>query len=235
MKKVLLFDIEGTTTKISFVHDVLFPYAKEHLASYLREFHQDERIASFLQETSALALQDGILANSLEEQIQVLRNWMAEDRKAPPLKAIQGYVWKNGYETGKFKAHVYDEVAEVLQSLKNDGFTLGIYSSGSVKAQKLLFAHTEYGDLNPLFSFYFDTKVGHKRSSASYLHIHQEIAKQLSITPGDIVFFSDIKEELDAAKEAGFQSIHVLRPGTQSQKDHPTIHTFSELFTVLSV
>ena len=155
--------------------------------------------------------------------IAQLIQWLDEDKKVTPLKSLQGLIWEAGYQKGDFKGHVYQDAAENLKVWKAKGLDLYIYSSGSVYAQKLLFAHTEYGDLTPLFSGYFDTHIGGKKERESYY----KIAKQLGIPADQILFLSDIKEELDAAKAAGFQTLWLTRDSTPDpQAEHQQVSSF---------
>ncbi len=155
--------------------------------------------------------------------IKQLIEWLDEDKKVTPLKTLQGLIWEAGYHKGDFKGHVYQDAAENLKAWKAKGLDLYIYSSGSVYAQKLLFAHSEYGDLTPLFSGYFDTHIGGKKEQASYCNI----ARELGIPADQILFLSDIKEELDAAKAAGFQTLWLTRDSTPDpQAEHRQVNSF---------
>lgn len=203
MIKAILTDIEGTTTDIAFVHKVLFPYARAHLGEYVRAHAQDDFVCEQLAAVSAEVgreLED-------EEAIAQLIQWIDEDRKITPLKALQGAIWAQGYRNGDFTGHVYPEVPAALRRWQAAGIKLYVYSSGSVQAQKLIFGHTPYGDLTPLFSGYFDTKVGGKREPASY----QGIVQALDLPAAGILFLSDIEEELDAAQAAGLRTAWLVR------------------------
>ncbi len=203
----ILTDIEGTTTSISFVHDTLFPYAKEHVRDYLLTHQNEPHVSQLIQE---IALIGGVPHADLAQVTQVLLTWMEQDKKITPLKTLQGMMWKTGYDEGHFQGHVYLDAFEELQRWHGEGLTLYVYSSGSVAAQKLLFSHSTYGDLTPLFSGYFDTGVGGKKESSSY----RKIAEQLQIAPDKILFLSDVVEELNAAAEAGMQTLLIAREGT---------------------
>jgi enolase-phosphatase E1 len=144
---------------------------------------------------------------SVEQAITQLIEWTDQDKKITPLKTLQGMVWDEGYREGAFTGHVYEDAARNLKAWQTCGLHLYVYSSGSEHAQKLLFSHTEYGDLTPWFSGYFDTRVGGKREAGSYRHISEEIR----IPPQNLLFLSDIKEELDAAKLAGLNTIWLVR------------------------
>lgn len=210
MIKAILTDIEGTTSSLSFVKDVLFPYARERMGEFIRQHAQEPAVQRELGEVRRLGDQ-----NMSEEQvISQLIHWIDEDKKITPLKSLQGMIWQNGYKKGDFKGHMYDDAVRHLKIWKQDGLRLYVFSSGSVQAQKLLFAHTEYGDLTPLFSGYFDTTIGNKRETGSY----HKIAAVIGTAPGDILFLSDIKEELDAAQAAGMQTRWLVREGALAAK-----------------
>lgn len=222
MIKAIVTDIEGTTSSISFVKDVLFPYARTHIPEFVRQ-HQDEpEIQSLLQDVrDSVAMQ-----LTLDQTIAQLIAWIDEDKKVTPLKALQGLIWEEGYHLGAFAGHIYPDVVENLRAWKASGIDLYIYSSGSVHAQKLLFGHTEYGDLTPLFSGYFDTRIGAKQDPGAYSHI----ADQIGSSPTNILFLSDIKSELDAARSAGFQTLWLIRDGLiEPQAEHRQVKDFNQL------
>lgn len=221
MTKFILMDIEGTTSSISFVHEKLFPYASEHMLDFIREHKERPEVQKILTELSA---EQGC-GLSLPAAAELFQDWIKEDKKHPLLKNIQGLIWKGGFEEGVLKGHIYPEVSEVIKSWKDQGITLGIYSSGSVEAQKLLFKYSEEGDLTPLLSAHFDTKVGHKREVESY----QNIVKELGLDAGEILFLSDITEELDAAKAAGLQVMQLFRDGVPGETPHPHVENFNEI------
>ena len=203
MIKAILTDIEGTTSSLSFVKDVLFPYARAHLATYVQQ-HQHEEAVKDILEASQQVVGETL---ALEAAIAQFIEWIDEDKKVTPLKALQGLIWEAGYDQGDFKGHVYDDAVQNLQRWHAQGLSLYIYSSGSVYAQKLLFAHTEVGDLTPLFSGYFDTTVGGKRETAS----SERIAEQIGLPAEQLLFLSDIEQELEAAKAAGFKTVWLTR------------------------
>lgn len=202
--RAVVTDIEGTTTRISFVTDVLFPFARQHLAAFVREHGMEPEVRAELDATRDLA---GRPDASDEEVIGILQGWIDEDRKATPLKTLQGLIWVQGYESGELLGHVYPDAVENLKRWHTAGRTLYVYSSGSVAAQKLLFGHSEAGDLTPLFSGYFDTKIGMKREAGSYRRIVEEIG----LPANQILFLSDIAMELVAARTAGMQTVGLLR------------------------
>lgn len=222
MIRAILTDIEGTTSSISFVKDVLFPFARKRLPAFVETHADNSEVQHWLHEA---AKQAGIIYAQREEIIELLQRWIDEDRKATPLKALQGMIWDEGYREGAFQAHVYPDVAPRLREWKEAGLDLYVYSSGSVAAQKLFFGHCEAGDLTPLFSGYFDTETGQKREVESYRRIAQAIGK-----PADeILFLSDIVEELDAARAAGMRTTQLARPPAHcpAHGAHPCAHDFA--------
>jgi enolase-phosphatase E1 len=221
--RFILTDIEGTTTSVAFVYDVLFPYFKDNIVAFLRQSANRDSVQVHLD--TVLAEVELPLNASPEAIGQLLIDWTNADRKHGALKAIQGVIWKHAYEQGTIKGHVYPDVVPMLQQWQQQGIGLGVYSSGSIAAQKLLFGFSEYGDMTPFFSHYFDTTVGPKRESASY----EAIANALNIPPSEILFLSDVPAELDAAREVGFQTIQLLRPGIVAGDQHPTAIDFASL------
>ncbi len=220
MIKVILTDIEGTTSSISFVVDVLFPYSRDRIKAFVLQHASDEEVARQIDDVRRIADLPGA---SVEEVGDVLLSWIAEDRKLTPLKALQGMIWAQGYADGVLQGHVYDDVPVALREWKGNGMRLAVYSSGSVAAQRLIFGHTASGDLTPLFSGYFDTTVGGKRESASYV----TIAEQLGVKPSEILFLSDIVQELDAARSAGLHTCGLERGARGVVGDHPAATSFS--------
>ena len=220
----ILTDIEGTTTSVSFVYDVLFPYFRENI-SKVRELVDLPEIQTIFQETIRLAQEtENRSIASNDEVIVTLIRWSNEDKKITPLKDLQGILWKEAYESGLIKGHVYEDVAPALKAWKESGIQLGVFSSGSIPAQKLIFGYSEKGDLTPYFSAYFDTTTGGKREVETYIKISQE----LKINPSDILFLSDIVEELEAAQQAGFQTTQLVRPGTIANWKN-TAQSFSDI------
>lgn len=218
--RAVLTDIEGTTSSIHFVHQVLFPYAAKALPVFLRDCHQQPEIAGILQALQAeLALPSLDLA-AINAQLQ---EWIRIDLKHPLLKALQGHIWRAGYESGAYQAHLYPEVAERLRAWSSKHL-LYVYSSGSIQAQKLFFGCSTAGDLRPYFRGYFDTSSGGKREAASYRYI----ARQIGLIPGEILFLSDIPEELDAAATAGMHTTLLMREAEVAAA-HPRVHNFNEI------
>ena len=220
----ILTDIEGTTTSVSFVYDVLFPYFRENIQKVRTMLHLPEVQASF-QETIRLTHEtENKIITTEEEVIETLMRWSNEDKKITPLKDLQGILWKEAYETGTIKGHVYEDVAPALKTCKDAGIQLGVFSSGSIAAQKLIFGYSVAGDLTPYFSAYFDTTTGGKRDVETYIKISQ----LLKVSPSDILFLSDIVEELQSADQAEFQTIQLVRPGTTANWKH-TANSFSDI------
>lgn len=225
MIKYILTDIEGTTTDILFVHKVLFPYSYQKLPDFVRANADEPEVAACVREAQQTIWEEKQLDANLKQVIEMLLEWISTDRKHPALKKLQGMIWREGYETGAFTGHVYPDVVPQLENWRMHGIRIGIYSSGSVEAQRLLFSYTEYGDLNHLFNHNFDTAVGHKREVDSY----KNIANKLNLNPEQILFLSDVEVELDAAKEAGMQTIQLVREGTRAGEHHKTVNDFSEI------
>lgn len=205
MIRAIVTDIEGTTSSLSFVKDVLFPYARERLPEFVRTHAGDARVRELLDQVSAVAAED----LSDDQAIARLCQWIDEDRKITPLKALQGLIWEAGYHNGDFTGHVYADATECLRRWHEQGLRLYVYSSGSEYAQKLLFGHSDAGDLTPLFSGYFDTQVGAKQEVESY----RQITAKLDLPAAEILFLSDIEAELDAAAAAGMATVWLVREG----------------------
>jgi enolase-phosphatase E1 len=222
MIKAIVTDIEGTTSSLSFVKDVLFPYARAKLPEFVRQ-HQDEPpIKQLLADTRKEA---GIELDT-ESAITQLIDWIDQDKKITPLKALQGLIWEAGYKQCDFKGHLYQDAIDNLKAWKNSDISLYVYSSGSILAQKLLFGHTDSGDLRPLFSGYFDTTIGGKKETESY----RKIAEEIGFASNTILFLSDIKEELDAAKTAGFQAVWLTRDHEpDAHAEHPQVGSFDDI------
>ncbi len=220
--KVILTDIEGTTSSIKFVHDVLFPYAYKKLADYV--YDNENGIENILH---AVRQEECNKDLSLEEVIEVLLRYIDEDQKITPLKDLQGMIWKEGYENGELKGHVYDDAFDGLRRWKDQGIDLYVYSSGSVSAQKLLFKYTDHGDLTPLFSGYFDTTTGGKKEEESY----KRIAEAIETAPESILFLSDSLDEVNAARDSGMNVMILDREKTLDPKlqSHPVMESFDKI------
>ena len=231
--KVILTDIEGTTSSISFVKDVLFPYAAEHLPEYVRGHLNDDAVKTALQQTAKLAAEDGenLSTDDTEALIAKLLQWIAEDRKATPLKSLQGLIWKTGYENGDYKAHMYPDAIEYLKTWDLMALPIYVYSSGSIKAQQLFFKYSEGGDLLGLFSGHFDTTSGGKKEAQSYRNILSKLQNNhTGLQAENVLFLSDIKEELDAAREAGMQTVWLLRDSEiPANAEHKAVKSFAEI------
>lgn len=203
MIKAIVTDIEGTTSSLLFVKDVLFPYARKHLPDFIARHGEEPQVKQLLTDANQIlggtANQDELIAKFIE--------WIDTDQKVTPLKSLQGLIWLDGYRNGDFTGHVYEDAVRNLKSWHAQGYKLYVYSSGSVQAQKLLFGHSDFGDLTPLFSGYFDTHIGGKRESVSY----RLIAAEIGLPAERILFLSDIKEELDAARQADFATCWLVR------------------------
>ncbi len=208
--KFILTDIEGTTTSVSFVYEVLFPYFREniHKTIELKELKSVQEV--FSQTIQWVKDTENRTISTPSEIIEVLNQWSQEDKKITPLKTLQGILWEEAYTSGTIQGHVYDDVAPALKRWKEKGIQLGVFSSGSIAAQKLIFGYSVAGDLTPYFSAYFDTSTGGKREAATY----QLIAEKLGILASEILFLSDITEELQAAASAGLQTIQLVRDET---------------------
>jgi enolase-phosphatase E1 len=231
--KVYLLDIEGTVAPLSLVSEQLFPYARKHLADYLKlnlarlDVQADLKLLA--EENRSEQSEDcptfGVeIRNELHARAYLL--WLMDrDRKSTALKSLQGKIWKAGFESGELKGTLFADVPGAFARWAEQGM-VAIYSSGSVEAQQLLFQYSTYGDLTPLIASYFDTRVGAKSESASYV----AIAAKLEVTPGDVVFFSDVVRELDAAREAGCETRLVVREGNapvQYANGHALVESFA--------
>lgn len=229
----IITDIEGTTTDIQFVHQVLFPYARTHLPAFIRTHFAEAPVETQLLATAhEMGLSESAVAAALpeylEQLIEQLIAWIDADQKITPLKALQGQIWTAGYHAGDFQGHVYADAVEHLKAWHAAGVTLGIFSSGSVTAQKLLFGHTPAGDLTGLFQYYFDTTTGPKKDASSY----EAIAKAVNTPPHAILFLSDVLAELDAAKAAGFHTTLLVRAPADPPDEthqHPIAENFRDI------
>ena len=245
--RLYLLDVEGTTSPISLVSEQLFPYARKHLEGYLRAHVREPEIDAEIEADLALLAEENARETRTDDK-PVLdapadgRSWEAQvpqatayllwmmdrDRKSTALKALQGRVWKAGFEAGELVGTIFPDVPEALARWTACGARVAIYSSGSVEAQRLLFRHSSAGDLTPLLAGYFDTRVGAKTSVASYA----AIAGATGVAVGEILFVSDVVRELDAAREAGCLTRLSLREGNQpvpGENGHVTIRSFAEI------
>lgn len=218
----LVTDIEGTTSDIAFVQKVMFPYAYAALPGYLRQHADAPDVAPWI---AAVASEIHTTPDNLPAVIAALLSWIDADRKHTALKALQGQVWEQAFTSGQFVAHLYADALAALQRWRGEGLPMYVYSSGSVQAQKLYFGHTAAGDLRPCFRGYFDTTTGPKREAGSY----RRIAELIGQPPADILFLSDIGAELDAAAEAGWRTVQLLREGATPAPGHVQVASFDEL------
>lgn len=240
MKTHLLLDIEGTTCPFSFVIEVLFPYAKANLKPFIDSHYNDAPIAKLLAEVNEewkrdkhpesanlLARCDKQSLTSKESIIKYLGHLMENDMKSTALKDLQGKIWAQGYKNGTLKSTLFNEAHECIHRWKRKGIKLSIYSSGSVEAQKLLYKHTQSGNLEGFFSHWFDTHTGPKKSKDSYT----AIAKIMSTEAKNIIFISDNGEECDAAEAAGMRTLFSLRDNNpdQNPKQHQMISNLNEV------
>lgn len=222
MIKAIITDIEGTTSSLSFVKDCLFPYARAHVGEFCRANVENEIVQKLLADVNVEAGTE----LGLEQAINQLIQWIDEDKKITPLKSLQGLIWESGYQRGELIGHLYSDAIHNLQNWKAEGFDLYVYSSGSIYAQKLLFAHTEVGDLTPLFSGYFDTHIGAKNDSNSY----ENIVAHIGLPSDQLLFLSDIESELNAAQTAGLQTIWLVRDDApQTEATHQQVRNFDEI------
>lgn len=211
----VLLDIEGTTTPVSFVYDVLFPYAREAIEEFLESAPVDavEDDLEALRREHRLDLDEGLdpppweAAGDMTEAAGYARWLMDRDRKSTPLKSLQGKVWRRGYREGELEGRVYAEVPSALERWREQGRELYIYSSGSVEAQKLLYSTTPAGDLTRLIDGHFDTNTGAKTEAASYA----AIGRAIGVDPPAVLFVSDVVAELNAAAEAGMRTALCVR------------------------
>ena len=233
----VLLDVEGTTSPISFVYGTLFPYAREHLGPFLDEHSSDPAVCSLFQELKSTNLNDipaGAPAITGRDSIREITDyllWLMDlDRKTPPLKSLQGLIWGQGFARGELQSEVFSDVPVCLRQWQEEGLRTAIYSSGSVLAQKMVFTYTPYGDLTNLISGYFDTAVGAKKQPESY----KRIAAELHATAEQIIFVSDVAEELEAAGAAGLGTALSVRPGNSPQANaskYRAIHSLADLFS----
>jgi enolase-phosphatase E1 len=223
----ILLDVEGTTSSVAFVYDVMFPYARQHMEGYISEHWQDDTLRSAARLIARESNSDAA-AKSPAALITAALWLMDDDVKSTGLKELQGLVWEDGFRSGKLVAHVYDDVPSCLKNWRDAGLSLRIYSSGSIHAQRLFFGHSVAGDLLSLLDGHYDTTTGAKREAESY----RKIAADWQLPANQVLFLSDVPDELFAAREAGMQVALVERPGNApvpQDVDLPRIKTFSDL------
>src|SRR5688572_6591094 len=226
--RAILTDIEGTTSSISFVKDVLFPYARRALPRFVAARGKEPTVRKWL---DAVAAENGGMCEDAMI-VEVLQGWIDEDRKHTALKALQGMIWADGYRSVDFTAHIYSDAADALKRWHAEGLPLYVYSSGSVPAQRLFFGHSDAGDLTPMFSGWFDTEMGGKREADSY----RNIVAAMGMPAEDILFLSDVVEELDAAREAGLRTALIDRledypqpRNGEATHGHPRVERFDQI------
>lgn len=222
MIRAIITDIEGTTSDIRFVHNILFPYARQHLAAFIRENQDNAEVAAAL---NAVRIEAELPEADLATITKILFSFMDQDRKSTGLKALQGMIWRAGYVNGSFTGHLYPDVLPALKAWQQQGIKLYVYSSGSVAAQKLLFGYSDESDITGLFSGYFDTHVGAKREVNAY----HTIAAEIGLPADQLLFLSDIYQELDAAAEAGWQTLQLIRGDADNQSRHRQVNNFSQI------
>ncbi|SRR6266542_4571098 len=238
--RAILLDIEGTTTPIAFVHDVLFAYARSRVRKYLLEHYSSAAVVADLarlRDEHAVDVKQNLQPPALVaaprdaeiDSIVAYVDWLMDrDRKSTGLKSLQGKIWKQGYDDGTLKSQIFADVARAFERWRRAGLKISIFSSGSALAQKLLFAHTEAGDLTKFISNYFDTTVGSKTDVQSY----RQIATALDLAPSEVLFVSDVVDELAAASSAGMQTLLCVRPGNYPQSfpaRYQIIQSFDEI------
>jgi enolase-phosphatase E1 len=234
--KVYLLDVEGTVAPVSFVTETLFPYARRHFARFLHVHAKDPAVLDdlkLLAEENRAETAEGyptLGAAGIGDELHAYYyvSWLMDhDRKSTALKSLQGKIWKAGYERGELKSVLFDDVPEAFARWSKQG-RIAIYSSGSAEAQQLFFRHSNRGDLTPTISGYFDTRTGPKPASASYA----AIAAEMKVASGDMLFFSDVVPELDAAREAGCGTRLMVRPGNQpvgEAHSHAAVESFEQI------
>jgi enolase-phosphatase E1 len=222
MIRAVLCDIEGTTTSIAFAHEVLFPVSYEKMESFLKEHWNNPAISRELDALRAQITKENVTADDV---ITLLRSWIRSDKKETNLKSIQGKIWKESFESGTIRGHVYPDVPVCFKKWKAEGMKIAIFSSGSVEAQQLIFRYSDAGDLSPYIDAYFDTTTGPKKEAASY----RAIAEKLQASAEEILFLSDVEAELDAAREAGMKTTLLIRDGKELQSSHPVANNFNQV------
>ncbi|MQA08398.1 MAG: acireductone synthase [Pseudonocardiaceae bacterium] len=223
-----VLDIEGTLTATSQVHVVLYDYARPRLGPWIDEHPDDPEVADAVTQVKKLA--ELPESAGTDEVVAVLHEWMAADRKAAPLKTLQGLIWQHGYARGELTTTLFGDVVPALRAWQRAGVRLAVFSSGSVAGQIASFSNTTDGDITGLFERHFDTvNAGPKKEAPSY----RSITSALGASPGELVFLSDVPAELDAAAEAGWQTVGVARAGEPygdaAFGPHRTIGSFEDI------
>lgn len=226
-RRAIVLDIEGTTSSTGFVHETLYPYSRRHFASWIADHRDEPDVQVQLKAVRDLA---GELDADDDRIVALLNGWLDGDEKVTPLKALQGWIWADGFASGELTSHFFPDAIPALRRWHAEGHPLYVFSSGSVSAQRAWFGHSPDGDLLPLFSGHFDTEnAGPKKMSSSYA----KITAKIGVDPDDTVFLSDLVDELDAARIAGWHTVGVRRSGDQYYErgvgDHLAVHGFGEL------
>ena len=220
--RAIVVDTAGTTTDLSFIKDTLFPQSARALPDFLKENEHNVLVENCICDVRDIALEPDA---SLERVVEILQLWIAEDRKATPLKTLQGLIWKQGYAKGEFTGHIFPDFIQAIDGIKQQNMRIYSFSSGSAEAQKLLFAHSDGGDLTPKFDGHFDTRTGNKLFKQAY----SNIINTISLAPKQVLFISDVVEELKAAEVAGMRTIQMVRSDDQRTGSHKQITSFAEL------
>ena len=226
MPRVYLVDVEGTAGPLTFVREVLFPFARKHLRGFISRHGDREEVRAILSDAAGIQAEETGERPTPAEVPALLERWIDMDRKAPPLKRLQGLIWQEGYASGELRAEVYADVPAAFRRWREAGARVAIYSSGSVPAQQLYFRHSTAGDLTPWLDGYFDLdNAGPKKERASYARI----VAALGVPAAEVVFLSDVAAELDAARDAGLATTQVLREGVEPAAGHPQAPDFAAI------
>jgi len=225
--RAVVLDLEGTITPITFVKDVLFPYARERLPAFVRSHLQEPRVQQLLADVRERTMRT---QQDVDAAICQLLAWSDADEKIPPLKSLQGMIWADGFARGTFCSPLYPDVAPALHAWRDRGIDLYVYSSGSVEAQKLLLRHTNAGNLGYLFRDHFDATIGSKVNAGSY----RAIRELMGFESSEILFLSDNPSEIRAAREAGWRAVLIERDGPVEEREPPAAASFAgvELRTI---
>ncbi|MFT5235044.1 MAG: enolase-phosphatase E1 [Shewanella sp.] len=220
--RAIVVDTAGTTTDLNFIKDTLFAYSVKALPDFLKENQSNVLVDNCICDVRDIALEPDA---DLDRVVEILQQWVEEDRKATPLKTLQGLIWKQGYARGEFTGHIFPDFIEAIERIKQNNMRIYSFSSGSAEAQKLLFSHSDAGDLTPHFDGHFDTRTGNKLFKQAYCNIINTI----SLSPKQVLFISDVVEELKAAEEAGMRTMQMVRSADQRTGAHKQITSFEEL------
>jgi enolase-phosphatase E1 len=220
--RAIVVDTAGTTTDLNFIKDTLFAYSVKALPDFLKENESNVLVDNCICDVKDIALEPDA---DLDRVVEILQQWVEEDRKATPLKTLQGLIWKQGYARGEFTGHIFPDFIEAIERIKQNNMRIYSFSSGSAEAQKLLFSHSDAGDLTPHFDGHFDTRTGNKLFKQAYCNIINTI----SLAPKQVLFISDVVEELKAAEEAGMRTMQMVRSQDQRTGSHKQIASFKEL------